>query len=186
MNIPLENIDHTWTLFLDRDGVINQEKKNDYVLHWDGFVFLEGVKDAIQQFAGLFGKIIIVTNQKCIGKGLLTTEGLNHIHTKMVQELETAGGRIDKIYYCPDLDENSPNRKPQHGMALQAKNDYPAIDFSKSIMVGNKLSDMAFARNAGIYAVFAATTNPEIPYPHPQIDLRVNNLKELASLLKKP
>jgi histidinol phosphatase-like enzyme len=69
-------------------------------------------------------------------------------------------------------------------MALQAKQDFPQIDFSKSIMVGNKLSDMQFARNAGIPSVFAATTNPDTPYPHPLIDLRVNSLLEFAQLIK--
>jgi histidinol-phosphate phosphatase family protein len=180
----LKEIDNSWTLFLDRDGVINVEKKNEYVLHWDEFVFMPGVKEAMHILNPLFDVIVIVTNQKCIGKKLLTIEGLQHIHQQMLTDIESAGGRIDKIYFCPDLEDQSPNRKPNHGMALQAKQDFPQIDFSKSIMVGNKLSDMQFARNAGIPSVFAATTNPDTPYPHPLIDLRVNSLLEFAQLIK--
>jgi len=116
---------------------------------------------------------------------LLTVEELNSIHQQMLNEIKAAGGRIDKIYFCPDLEDDSPNRKPNHGMALQAKHDFMQIDFSKSIMVGNKLSDMKFARNAGVASVFAATTNPEIEYPHPLIDLRVNDLFDFATALTK-
>ncbi|RYZ62009.1 MAG: histidinol phosphate phosphatase, partial [Chitinophagaceae bacterium] len=75
------------------------------------------------------------------------------------------------------------NRKPNPGMAVQAKKDFPEIDFSKSIMVGNKPSDMRFGRAAGMYTVFLATTNPDQSYPHPDIDLRFNNLAEFAAAL---
>ena len=179
----LNEVDKSWTLFLDRDGVINAELKNDYVLEWEAFHFLEGVKKALKTLNGLFTTIVIVTNQKCIGKGFISETGLAVIHKHMIQEIEAAGGRIDKIYYCPDLSDDSPNRKPNAGMALQAKSDYPQIDLSKSIMVGNKLSDMQFGRNAGIYTVFAATTNPETAFPHPAIDFRVNSLLEFSEAL---
>ncbi len=180
----LTQIDKSWTLFLDRDGVINYEKKNEYVLNWEDFVFMPGVKEALQILNSAFAVIVIVTNQKCIGKKLLTTEELKNIHQQMLNEIEKAGGRIDRIYFCPDLEDSSQNRKPNHGMALQAKNDFPQIDLTKSIMVGNKLSDMEFARNAGITSVFAATTNPDTAFPHSLIDIRVNNLLEFASLIK--
>ncbi|OIQ96024.1 D-glycero-alpha-D-manno-heptose-1,7-bisphosphate 7-phosphatase [mine drainage metagenome] len=183
--MDLKQINKSWTLFLDRDGVINYEKKDEYVLHWDEFIFMPGVKDALKILNGLFGVIVIVTNQKCIGKKLLTTEGLQLIHQNMLDEIKTAGGRVDNIYFCPDLEDDSPNRKPNHGMALQAKHDFPQIDFSKSMMVGNKLSDMQFARNAGIASVFAATTNPDTAFPHPLIDLRVNDLLDFATALTK-
>ncbi len=183
--IDLKEINKSWTLFLDRDGVINYEKKNEYVLHWDEFVFMPGVKDALKILNEFFDVIVIVTNQKCIGRGLLTVDGLNNIHQQMLNEIYAANGRVDKIYFCPDLEDDSLNRKPNHGMALQAKNDFPQIDFSKSLMVGNKLSDMQFARNAGIASVFAATTNPNTEFPHPLIDLRVNDLLDFATALRK-
>ena len=181
----LKEIDKSWTLFLDRDGVINYEKKNEYVLNWDEFVFMPGVKDALKILNDYFGVIVIITNQKCIGKGLITIEGLQQIHQNMLQQIELAGGRIDNIYFCPDLEDHSPNRKPNAGMALQAKTDFPQIDITKTIMVGNKLSDMQFARNAGVTSIFAATTNPETAFPHPFIDIRFNTLLEFAEALTK-
>jgi histidinol-phosphate phosphatase family protein len=181
----LENIENSWTLFLDRDGVINHEKKLDYILHWNEFKFYDGVKEALQIFNTTFKIIVIVTNQKGVGKGLMTEDDLHTIHKKMIEEIHAGSGRIDKVYYCADLENDSPNRKPNHGMALQAKQDFSTIDFSKSIMVGNKLSDMEFGRNAGMHTVFLATTNPEVEFPHPFIDFRFDNLLAFAQALTK-
>jgi D-glycero-D-manno-heptose 1,7-bisphosphate phosphatase len=183
--MQLPTIDKTYTLFLDRDGVLNYEKKADYIRNWEEFIFYEGVLDALKIMNSLFGTIVLVTNQKGVGKNLMTHEDLETIHNKMLQTIENSGGRIDKIYYCSDVEDSSPNRKPNAGMAFKAKNDFNSIDFSKSFMVGNKLSDMNFARNAGIQSVFVATTNPEIVFPHPSIDYRFNNLMEFANALIK-
>ncbi len=181
--LDLQQIDTSWTLFLDRDGVINHEKKMDYILHWSEFKFYDGVKEALEILNQQFGTIVVVTNQKGVGKQLMTLDDLNHIHYNMLAEIEAANGRIDKIYFCTDLEDTSPNRKPNHGMALQAKADFEAINFGRSIMVGNKLSDMNFGRNAGMQTVFLATTNPETGFPHPAIDLRFNSLIEFAKAL---
>lgn len=183
--LDLHSIDKSWTLFLDRDGVINYEKKGDYVLSWEEFKFLDGVKTALKILNNKFGITVIITNQRCIGKGLLSTEGLYSIHNNMIGEIVTAGGRIDKIYFCPDLQNDSPDRKPNIGMAIKAKKDFPQIDFTKTIMIGNKLSDMEFGRNAGINTVFIASTNPDTAFPHPLIDLRYNSLIEFAGSLTK-
>jgi histidinol phosphatase-like enzyme len=101
----------------------------------------------------------------------------------MQKQIETAGGRIDKIYYCTSTDIKDPNRKPNPGMAFLAKKDFPSIDFSKTIMVGNKPSDMLFGRHAGIYTVFVKTTNPEQPLPYPDIDLAFDSLIDFAKAL---
>ena len=178
-----KQIDKTWTLFLDRDGVFNEEKKADYIRNWDEFKFYEGVLDAVAILNEKFGVTVMVTNQKGVGKKLMTTDDLNLIHLNMLSEIESRGGRIDKIYYCPELDDTAHNRKPNPGMAFLAKADFPTIDFTKSIMVGNKLSDMNFGRNAGIYTAFVATTNPETPFPHPSIDFRFDNLLAFAKAL---
>jgi histidinol-phosphate phosphatase family protein len=143
----------------------------------------DGVVDAMRIFATQFSKIIIVTNQKGIGKGLMTTLDLDAIHASLQLQIELGGGQIDAIYHCSDMADDSPNRKPQCGMAYQAQEAFPDIDFSKSIMVGNRLSDMGFARNAGMFSVFLATTHPEIEFPHPNIDFRFNSLIEFANAL---
>lgn len=179
----LDKIDKSWTLFIDRDGVVNPEKKEDYIRNKDEFSFYNGVKDSFHQFSNKFGKIILVSNQRGIGKGLMTEADLTEIHQYMISEIENAGGRIDRIYYCTSTDNKHPDRKPNPGMAFHAKRDFPEIDLTRSIIIGNKSSDMLFGRNAGMYTVFAATTNPDTPFPHPDIDLRFDSLADFARAL---
>lgn len=181
--LNLKHITHSWTLFLDRDGVINHEKHNDYIHTWDEFVFYDGVKEAFSVFAKKFARILIVTNQKGIGKGVTLLENVQIIHANMQSEIEAAGGRVDKVYFCPDVDENSPNRKPNAGMGLEAKNDFPEIDFTKSIMVGNTLGDMGFGRKLGMYTVFLPTTRPEVNAQDERIDLIFPTLLDFANAL---
>lgn len=154
-------IDKDWTLFLDRDGVINHEVHLDYVNNWEDFKFYEGAKEAFKIFATRFKYICLVTNQRGIGRGITLIENLHIIHQNMTAEIVDNSGRIDGVYFCPDLALDSPGRKPNTGMALQAQADFPAIDFTKSIMVGNNLSDMGFGRNIGAKTVFLTTTLPE-------------------------
>jgi histidinol-phosphate phosphatase family protein len=179
----LKTIDNSWTLFLDRDGVINFERNNDYVKAWAEFKFYDESILALPLLAQKFSTIVITTNQKGVGRGIMTEESLQTIHQNMVTAINKVGGRIDHIFYCTDVDNESINRKPQPGMALQAKEQFPSIDFTKSIMVGNRTSDMEFGRNAGLHTVFLATTHPETAYPNPLIDYRFNHLLEFAEAL---
>lgn len=147
-------IDDSWSLFLDRDGVINKEEAGTYVLSYDEFEFLPGVLDAMKRFDKMFKYIFIVTNQQCVGKKILAREVLESMHESMQRDIEKHQGRIDAIYYCADLaSENPPNRKPEIGMALQAQKEFPQVDFSRSIMVGNYITDMQFGRKAGMTSV---------------------------------
>jgi histidinol-phosphate phosphatase family protein len=149
------NIDKNWTLFLDRDGVINRKIENDYVKHWMDFEFIEGVLDALKILNSKFGRIVIVTNQQGIGKGLYRTEDLDLIHKNMLYEINYLGGRIDKVYFSPYLaSADHPTRKPGTGMAMQAKKDFPEIDFEKSMIVGDSMSDMEFGRALGMKTVY--------------------------------
>lgn len=183
--LDLKQINKTWTLFLDRDGVINHEKYKDYVYAWHEFIFYDGVPEALKILAGKFGPIIITTNQRGVGRGLMTEADLQDIHTNMVKDIDAAGGRVDRIYYCVADDPNHPCRKPNPGMILQAKQDFPQIDLQKSLIVGNNMSDMEFGRNAGIHTVFVKTTNPEQALPHPAIDLAFNSLPDFAKALQQ-
>ena len=180
---PLKLIDKNWTLFLDRDGVINHEKHLGYINHWEEFVFYEGVITAIRMLSGHFNRILVVTNQKGVGKGHTQLKDLQVIHQNMTEMILKAGGRIDKIYFCPDLDENSPNRKPNPGMAYQAKKDFPEIDFSRSVMVGNTLGDMEFGRNIGAMTIFLPTTRPETDPNDRRIDFSFPALLDFAKAL---
>lgn len=149
-----ERIDNSWTLFLDRDGVINVRLIDDYVKNINEFQFMPGVLDAFRIFAERFGKIIIVTNQQGVGKGLMTLETVDSIHDFMKKMIENQKGRVDAIYVCPQLKTAPDNfRKPNPKMAYMAKNDFPAIDFSKSIMIGDLNSDIEFGHNAGMHTI---------------------------------
>ena len=182
--LDLKKTDKTWTIFLDRDGVINNERLGEYVLRWEQFIFSEGVLDAFKTITEKFGRVFIISNQRGVGKGLMSEDDLSAIHKEMQKEVKDAGGQIDKIYYCTDKEDESFYRKPNPGMAFQAKKDFPEIDLSKAIMVGNKPSDMKFGRAAGVYTVFVRTTNPDQPYPHKDIDLAYSNLQEFARNLE--
>ncbi len=181
--LDLRTIDKSWTLFIDRDGVINHEKKDEYILSWDEFRFYDEVTDALQEFDKKFGHVIIISNQRGVGRQLMTEEALIDIHNNMQAGIVKAGGRIDKIYYCTSTDSKDICRKPNPGMAFLAKKDVPGIDLSKAIMVGNKPSDMLFGRYAGVYTVFVRTTNPDQPLPHPDIDLAFESLADFAKAL---
>ena len=143
----------------------------------------KGFEILLKKLGDKFGKIIIISNQRGIGKGLMTEADLQSIHLEMQREVEIVGGKIDRIYYCIDKDDKSFNRKPNPGMALQALHDFPGIDLDKTIMVGNKPSDMRFGRSAGIFTVFVTTTNPDQPFPHPDIDLIYPSLSAFADVL---
>lgn len=183
MAFNLNEIDSDWTLFLDRDGVINIEKENDYIHTWDEFTFYDGVKEAIRVFSETFKYIFVITNQRGVGKGLTKIEDLHTIHQNMIKEIEAAGGRIDKIYFATDLDNGSPNRKPQPGMALQAKKDFPGIDLNHSIVIGNTLGDMEFGRNIGAFTIFLPTNRPDVKHDHPFIDAVYPSLISFAKSL---
>ena len=180
----LHEIDQTWTLFLDRDGVINHEKEMDYVYRYSEFVFYDGAREALKILSSYFGKIVLVTNQRGVGRGFMTEEDLLDIHQKMLADIQAAGGRIDEIFYCTAIDNEHPNRKPNPGMAHLAQKKFPLIDFKKSIVVGNNLSDMSFGRNAGMFTVHVRTTHPELKLPHEWIDLSFADLYAFAKALQ--
>ena len=181
MSLPA--IDKDWTLFLDRDGVINIEKPLQYINSWEEFIFYDGVREALHIFSKMFKLILVVSNQRGVSKGFTKLEDLYAIHANMVEDIKRAGGRIDKVYFCIDAESTSPNRKPNPGMGFQAKKDFDSIDFTRSIMVGNKLSDMEFGRNIGAKTVFVLTTNPDTDPADPRIDAVYPSLIDFAKSL---
>jgi len=162
--------DNTWTLFLDRDGVINVETVGSYVTRWEEFTFCEGVLNAWETLSGLFGRIVVVTNQRGVGRGIMSFEALRDIHARMKTAITEHGGRVDGIYACTAVEDDDENRKPNTGMAMQAKEDFPEIDFRKSVIVGNSLSDMSFGKRLGMRTVFLTSKHPPFPLPHELID----------------
>jgi histidinol-phosphate phosphatase family protein len=140
-------------IFLDRDGVINVERPDDYVKDIHEFVFIEGSLEAIAALSKVFDHIFIITNQRGIGRGIMTIDELNRIHDYMLSEIRKKGGNVSKIYFCTDTDSSSINRKPNTGMAFKAREDFPEVEFSQSIMVGNSKSDIEFGVKLGMYTV---------------------------------
>lgn len=140
-------------LLLDRDGVINVLRPGDYVKDWKEFEFCEGATEALRLLSPLFRRIVIVTNQRGVGRGLMTMSDLELIHARMLSAIRDAGGRIDRIYCCTATDAADPRRKPNPGMAAEVIADYPDVDLSRSLMVGDSASDLEFARRAGVPAV---------------------------------
>jgi D-glycero-D-manno-heptose 1,7-bisphosphate phosphatase len=176
--------DKTWTLFLDRDGVINSRVPGGYISDWDDFDFIPGSIKAIEKFSDIFGRIVVVTNQAGIGKGLMTEKQLKEVHRQFLKTIDLLDGRIDKIYHCPDKPESkSPDRKPETGMAMQAKADFPEIDFSKSIIVGDSISDMDFGKRLGMTLVFieGKKEDPSVFAP----DFTFKTLKAFADAMDK-
>lgn len=177
-------IDKSWTLFLDRDGVINEENIGSYITTWEEFKFCEGALDALRQLNEIFGNIVVVTNQRGVGKGIMTKETLKLIGENMTAKITEAGGRIDNIYACTATDANDHNRKPNSGMAIQAKEDYPAIDFRRSVMVGNSPCDMEFGKKLGMYTVFLTTKHEPYTLPNDLINEQYSSLLDWALAIK--
>ncbi len=142
-------------IFLDRDGVINKKAPDgEYITTWDKFVFLPHVSEALQilRIAGF--KIIIVTNQRGIARGVLSHESLADIHRRMADQLGLQKAFIDAVYYCPH-DEGACNcRKPEPGLLERAHDEFREIDFSKSYMIGDSYRDIEVGKRMGCYTVF--------------------------------
>ena len=134
------------TVFLDRDGVINRLRPNDYVKNWKEFEFLPDAIDAICQLTDKGYQLIIVTNQACVNKGILQADKLDSIHEKMLEQIVIAGGKIDAIYYCPHEDKDDCFcRKPKSGLLEKALVDF-CIDSTNRFLVGDSLRDIVAGR----------------------------------------
>ena len=169
-------IDFSWTLFLDRDGVINRRFFGDYVTKVDDFHFQSGVFEFLNFANKYFHKIIVVTNQQGVGKGIMTDSELEEIHQFMIKSIIKQGGRIDRVYSATNLRDAENNiRKPNSFMGYQAKNDYPSIDFNKSIMIGDTNSDILFGKNLGMKTILI--NSPEKVTE--ESDFQISSLTEL-------
>lgn len=177
-----------WTLFLDRDGVINQRIPGNYIKYPKEFFFIKGSDTACAVFAKLFKTIVVVTNQQGVGKDLMRAELLDDVHDFMIKGIERVGGRIDKVYYCPELSKNDPkSRKPNTGMGYEAQQDFPQIDFTKSIIVGDSVSDIQFGNRLGMTTVFVETkTAKEVELAKKEnIDFQSSNLFEFSKAINQ-
>ncbi len=146
------------TIFLDRDGVINENPPNrGYVCNWNGFSFLPNALQAINILTVSGFRIFLITNQAGIGKGIFTVQQLSDIHQRMLKEMNRNGGEIAKIYYCPHHpDDGCPCRKPKPGMLKNAANEY-GFDISDTFFIGDSMSDIIAAQSAGASPILVLT-----------------------------
>jgi len=178
----IEKVNKDWSLFLDRDGVINKLLPNQYVKTLTEWEYTEGGLEAVVALTQFFKHTFVVTNQQGIGKGIMTEGQLAILHKQLHKDVEALGGKIDKIYYAPQLATQYHSfRKPRTGMAKQAQKDFPQVDFKKSIMVGDFVTDMLFAKKLGMAKVFI---HPEKKAPiDVQVEYCFNTLAAFTAFL---
>jgi D-glycero-D-manno-heptose 1,7-bisphosphate phosphatase len=143
-------------IFVDRDGVINRDR-SDYVKSWGEFEFLPGSIEAFRVAAGRPFRVVVVTNQSAVGRGLVSREEVETIHRRMAQAIRAAGGRIDAVYVCPHRPEDGCEcRKPKPGLILRAARDL-GLDLKGSLLIGDDRKDLESAVAAGVRPVLVRT-----------------------------
>ncbi len=143
-------------VFVDRDGVICRNR-DDYVKSWQEFVFLPGALEALTRLARLSLRIVVITNQSAINRGLVSVDVVEDINARMMSAIEAAGGRVDRVLYCPHRpDEHCACRKPRPGMLLAAA-DALKLDLSHSYLIGDAASDVQAGRAVGCRSYLVLT-----------------------------
>jgi D-glycero-D-manno-heptose 1,7-bisphosphate phosphatase len=150
-------------IFLDRDGVINNYPGHrKYVTGWKGFRFLPRAKEAIAQLKRAGFRIFVVSNQAGVNKRLFSKKSLGHLTGNMLREIEKAGGRIDEVYYCTHRsDEDCLCRKPKTGSLEAARRKY-RVRLKGSFFIGDSMTDMLTARNAGCAPVLVLSGSEKL------------------------
>jgi D-glycero-D-manno-heptose 1,7-bisphosphate phosphatase len=171
-------------IFIDRDGVINCRRPDDYVLDWSQFVFTPRIREALRQLSSLGLPMIVISNQAAVGKGLLDPAGLEEITNKMHQALAGDGTFLAAAYYCTHRsDEDCACRKPKPALLISAAAEFN-IDLSRSIFIGDSETDVRAARAAGCASVlFGSDIVPQSSYP--EGFLSAGTVTELYTLVAK-
>ena len=145
---------------MDRDGVINRKApEGQYVTRWEDFHVLPGVIEGIAQLNRAGFSVIVVTNQRCVAKGLLTEAELEKLHQRMSDHLAQVGATIDAIYYCPhELEPPCRCRKPAPGMLLDAARVH-GLDLTASWMIGDSDVDIQAGKSAGCRTALLSMKN---------------------------
>ena len=174
-------------LFLDRDGVINEEK--NYVYRTEDFVFMDGIFELLRHARSLDYRLVVITNQAGIARGYYSEADFHHLNDWMIAQLERQDVVIDQVYFCPDhpvhglgkYKKDSGCRKPAPGMILRAVEEL-AVDVSQSVLVGDKESDIEAGCRAGVGKTILLKSN-RYPSDSTKADRVVETLHEINHLL---
>jgi D-glycero-D-manno-heptose 1,7-bisphosphate phosphatase len=172
--------------FLDRDGVINRKPmEGEYVTCWEEMHLLPGVSNAIGLLNQAGFRVIVVTNQRCVAKGLVSTAVLEAMHQRMCEELADKGANIEEIYYCPhEFNPGCSCRKPAPGMLLSAARKHD-IDLATSWMIGDSEIDVEAGRNAGCKTARVLTHDENDENAAPNSDVVAFSLLDAVDKLLK-
>lgn len=143
-------------VFLDRDGVIIKNRF-DYVKSWRDVCFLPNALEALERLNRTKFKVILVTNQSVVGRGIITPRQAMEINQLVIAKIELQGGRVDASYLCPHHPDNGCDcRKPAPGMLLRAARELN-LDLSHSYLIGDAISDIQAAQNVGVQGILVLT-----------------------------
>ena len=143
-------------VFLDRDGVIN-ENRLDHVKNWADFRFIPGACEALARLARAGVRVFVITNQAIINRGTVSRETVDDINQRMVREIERYGGRITAVAYCPHRpEEHCSCRKPRPGLLLSLAHQYD-LDLRDAVVIGDAMSDIEAGLAAGCQVILVLT-----------------------------
>jgi len=169
------------SIFLDRDGVINKEK--NYLFKIEDFEFIDGVFDSCEYLQNLGFKLIIITNQSGISRGLYSENDFLILNDWMVNKFRKKSIEILDVFYCPHSPYDNCNcRKPKPGMLIEAKNKYN-IDMEKSWLIGDKENDIKAANNAGIKNTILVRSGHRIDESNSKANYLMNSIYESKEII---
>lgn len=149
-------------IFLDRDGVINRERGNGYVDHWNQFRFLPGSLKALRLLNENGYKVIVVSNQAGVAKGFYSLKELTAMTKRMKQAIVMHGGRLDAVYYCPHkVEDRCSCRKPKTGLFRKAQRRF-GIRFKETFVVGDSLRDIAAGKSLRCKTILVLSGREEL------------------------
>jgi D-glycero-D-manno-heptose 1,7-bisphosphate phosphatase len=168
-------------IILDRDGTIVVDR--NYLSDPADLEFEEGAAEGLRLMYDRGYRLVVITNQSGVGRGLFSVERLEEIHDRLRQMAESIGVRFEGIYYCPHApDAGCLCRKPQTGLFEQAAREL-GFDRSSAVVVGDKMSDVEFGHRAGAMTVFVAANSPRLP-AGPTPDFIVRDLVQAAEVIQ--
>lgn len=177
-------------IFLDRDGVINRDKRDGYVSDWKKFRFLPGSLKALRLLKEKGYKVIVISNQAGVSKGFYSLKDLREVTRRMKRRIQAHGGKLDAVYYCPHHSEDLCScRKPKTGLFQEAKRRFRLILFKETFMIGDSLVDIQAGKAARCKTILVLSGKEKISQKkhwevHPDL-IRKNLLEAVRWVLRQ-